>query len=408
MFIFPEIGRSGRLGNQMFQLAAIKSLSLRNNSQVYLPEDLDTRVADGQTCLLKFFKHKIPFISYKDCKDIPVFIENLEDDKEETRKITINKLLSRGFIDCLVDACKGDMYSQYILGMNFYHGINSIPKDILVAIYWLEKSAEQKLPHAQFILGTIYYYNNELCDDKKKANKLLNLAAKQYHTPARLFMLELYYENNITDIDIEWLKIGKGKINQEFFNLAESYALEGHYESELYFSEYKEEIKSIFEFVDEIQDFSTMYISLIKELNPGKEIVGIHFRRGDYLETTSVPTLFLNFFYTAKNTYFNENKYIFLVFTGGSTENKNSNESDMNWCKRNIPNVSFCEVNDAIKDLAIMTKCDHMILTTKSTLGWWGGYLNKNPSKKIVVPGISIGPIFNPDIFWPKEFIQIN
>jgi len=33
--------------------------------------------------------------------------------------------------------------------------------------------------------------------------------------------------------------------------------------------------------------------------------------------------------------------------------------------------------------------------------------LNKNPQKKIIVPGISIGPTFNPDLFWPKEFIKV-
>ena len=59
MFFFPELGRAGRLGNQLFQVAVTKALALRNKSEVYLPDDIDTRVTGGQTCLLKYFKHNI-------------------------------------------------------------------------------------------------------------------------------------------------------------------------------------------------------------------------------------------------------------------------------------------------------------------------------------------------------------
>jgi hypothetical protein len=184
-------------------------------------------------------------------------------------------------------------------------------------------------------------------------------------------------------------------------------AVRGHFESELFFKEYKEYITSMFTFTDSIEEFANEYIRSIKNKYPDKEIVAIHFRRGDYRETHETPEVFLQYIYYARNIQFNEDKYIFLLFTGGNQQKGNSNESDMNWCKQHIPNSLFCEVNDTIKDLAIMTKCDHMILTTKSTLGWWGAYLNKNPSKKIVVPGISIGPTFNPDLFWPSEFIKV-
>jgi hypothetical protein len=408
MFVFPEIGRCGRLGNQMFQVAALKALALKNKSQAYIPDDLYNRTHDGQESLLKFFKHEIPFISSKECEGLPVFVEESEIDNEEKIKGILSKWANTSPIQCLIAACKNDMYAQFIMGMNFYYGINGVPNDIIVAIYWLEKSAEQNLSYAQFILGTIYYYNQELCSDKNKMITLLNDAAKQYHMPARLFLLNLHYDNNVPGIlDTAWLKKGKGQINPGFFYLSGSYALQGQFESELYFSDCKQQIKDMFEFVDKIQEFSSMYISHIKEKNPGKEIVGIHFRRGDYLETINAPTIFIKFLNSAKSTQFNDDKYIFLVFTGGNTEKGNSNESDMKWCRENIPNSLFCEVNDTIKDLAIMTKCDHMILTTKSTLGWWGAYLNKNPSKKIVVPEIIIGPTFNPELFWPKEFIKV-
>jgi hypothetical protein len=278
MFFFPEIGRCGRLGNQMFQLAALKALALKNNSQVYLPEDLDTRVADGQNCLLHNFKHTIPSIDPSKCNHLELFREA---------------------------------------------------------------------------------------------------------------------EDHLSVLD------------RRFFDINSSMALHGHFESELFFKDYKEDIKSMYTFIDSIDAITTEYINSIKQKYPSKEIVGIHFRRGDYRETHETPQVFLRYIYYARSLMFDHDKYIFLLFTGGNQQKGNSNESDMNWCKQHMPNTLFCEVNDTIKDLAIMTKCDHMILTTKSTLGWWGAYLNKNPTRKIVVPGISIGPTFNPDLIWPTEFIKV-
>jgi len=278
MFFFPELGRCGRLGNQMFQLAALKALALKNNSQVYLPEDINTRVADGQSCLLHNFKHTIPSIHPNECNHLELFREA---------------------------------------------------------------------------------------------------------------------ENHLSVLD------------RRFLDISGSIALHGHFESEHFFKDYKNDIISMYTFVDSIDAFSTDYIESIKQRYPNKEIVGIHFRRGDYRETHETPQIFLQYIYYARSLMFDDDRYIFLLFTGGNQQKGNSNESDMNWCKQNMPNTLFCEVNDTIKDLAIMTKCDHMILTTKSTLGWWGAYLNKNPSKKIVVPGISIGPTFNPDLFWPSEFIKV-
>ena len=79
MFFFPEIGRAGRLGNQLFQVAAIKALALRNKSEAYLPDDIDTRVTHGQSSLLKYFKHNLPLIDSNECKHLPVFHEKFND-----------------------------------------------------------------------------------------------------------------------------------------------------------------------------------------------------------------------------------------------------------------------------------------------------------------------------------------
>ena len=54
MITFYELGGYGRLGNQLFQYAALKSLGLKNNYEVKIPDFSDS-VWHGQECLLKNF-----------------------------------------------------------------------------------------------------------------------------------------------------------------------------------------------------------------------------------------------------------------------------------------------------------------------------------------------------------------
>ena len=54
MITFYELGKYGRLGNQLFQYAALKALALKNNYDVKIPDFSDS-VWHGQECLLKNF-----------------------------------------------------------------------------------------------------------------------------------------------------------------------------------------------------------------------------------------------------------------------------------------------------------------------------------------------------------------
>jgi Glycosyl transferase family 11 len=300
MILFPDIGRYGRLGNQMFQLAALKALSLRNNCEAFLPNDIDEREVYGQICLLKYFKHNIK---------------------------------------------------------------------------------KQAVEAAQKFTGTHY-----------EQNKMDNACFR---------------------FDNAYLDVGPNT------------AVKGYFESEQYFAEFRDEVVECFEFVSELEIFATQYINEVRSQNPQKEIVGIHIRMADYIywyaqqekiEFEPAKEIYLGktveFVTKTIETYFGEDKYTFLIFCGGNTAYGNSNVSDISMLREVAQpwrDAKYCEVDSAIKDLAIMTKCDHMILTSKSTMAWWGAYLNKNPKKRIYVPRKPTGPnIYGPDFFWAKEFNQIE
>ncbi|OWF52799.1 Galactoside 2-alpha-L-fucosyltransferase 2 [Mizuhopecten yessoensis] len=110
-------------------------------------------------------------------------------------------------------------------------------------------------------------------------------------------------------------------------------------------------------------------------LNVKVTLVGVHVRRGDYLDKEKK-----NFGYrVATEDYFKRtmsffrSKYenvLFLVFT-------NPVDKDMTWCKSNLKSndVIFMFGNPRAVDLCILTLCDHVI-TSVGTFGWWAAFLN--------------------------------
>lgn len=64
MITNTNIGYDGRLGNQLFQYAILKSISNKTGYQIVLPTDLSTRTWHGQECMLKYFK--LPSCEYSD------------------------------------------------------------------------------------------------------------------------------------------------------------------------------------------------------------------------------------------------------------------------------------------------------------------------------------------------------
>jgi len=65
MITFYQLGMLGRLGNQMFQYAALRSLGLENGYETKIPNPID-RKWHGQNCLLGNFNIKVPYLEEMD------------------------------------------------------------------------------------------------------------------------------------------------------------------------------------------------------------------------------------------------------------------------------------------------------------------------------------------------------
>ena len=221
---------------------------------------------------------------------------------------------------------------------------------------------------------------------------------------------EKYSENEIDGLNTYVENCQGGHYDNNFWNCKINTNLMGHYESELYFEEIKNEIIKEFQPKNEILEYAKNYIQNIRDTYKNCQIVALHFRRGDYsnifneYSTPEWNTWYLNL---ALNEVTDVYAKIFLVFTGGNNSEGNDNNADMEWCKQFIKgnNILYCENNDTIRDFTIMSNCDHLITNSMSSIFWWAAYLNNNPKKKIIVPILGYK---NAETYWPESFIKIS
>jgi hypothetical protein len=63
MITFSHLGRYGRLGNQLFQYAALKGLSVKKGYEIKLPESIKNLYWHGQKCLLPKFNIQSEYVN---------------------------------------------------------------------------------------------------------------------------------------------------------------------------------------------------------------------------------------------------------------------------------------------------------------------------------------------------------
>jgi hypothetical protein len=161
-----------------------------------------------------------------------------------------------------------------------------------------------------------------------------------------------------------------------------NHILNGYYQSEKYFENYKDYIRNIFKLKPEYNKYIMDNYSDILENS-----CSIHIRRGDYLGLQDHHTL-INL------DYYNES---LKLLYGNDLENINLLifSDDILWCKQNLnfekANIHYIENNIDIIDMFLMSMCENNIIAN-SSFSWWGAWLNKSPNKKVIAPKKWFGP----------------
>ena len=78
-------------------------------------------------------------------------------------------------------AMQGTPHAQVMLGYLYYYGGNTIKRDVKKGIEWLTLASDQGMPNAQYDLSMIYYNgeSGEITPDYNKAKELCRKAAEQ-------------------------------------------------------------------------------------------------------------------------------------------------------------------------------------------------------------------------------------
>ena len=146
----------------------------------------------------------------------------------------------------------------------------------------------------------------------------------------------------------------------------------GYYQFKTYFENIENEIRNSFIFVDDILNPCKEFF---KQNFGTSEVISLHVRRTDYLESPDVhPIQDINY-YKKSLEYFPKDIPI-LVFS-----------DDIEWCKNqeifSLDRFLFSEDNNTGVDLCLQTMCKYHIIAN-SSFSWWGAWLAK--SQKVIAP----------------------
>lgn len=244
--------------------------------------------------------------------------------------------------------------------------------NILIDLSWFEENKNYTGPVDKRVyeLGCFSIKPNFATDEEVK--KCINKRKK--HLPS--FMCKMLKCEKYTD------NIFRDKhacvFQEELLKLKNDAYFEGYFQSEKYFTEYRDEIISSFTLNRPLNKENMELIEKIKSTNA----VSIHVRRGDYVKLQDFHGLCSLEYYKKAIDYIAskiENPHFYLF------------SDDIQWTKENLTinyPYTVVNINDAgsgFFDMELMKNCKYNIIAN-SSFSWWGAWLNQNPDKIVIAP----------------------
>jgi hypothetical protein len=189
--------------------------------------------------------------------------------------------------------------------------------------------------------------------------------------------------------------------DKNLFDIEDGTNIQGYYQTQKYFENYKEDIYNLFSFKKDLYNKCNKVLYDIKS-KYNLEVVSVHIRRGDYVTNqSSHPLCTLEYYVEAIQSHFSDKNYIFHIFS-----------DDIAWCKEIFSgenNLIFSEGNSHFEDMCMLSLSDHNIIAN-SSFSWWGAWLNQSPIKRVIAPSNWFGPALShlniKDVI-PENWIKI-
>ncbi len=185
-------------------------------------------------------------------------------------------------------------------------------------------------------------------------------------------------------------------------DISHSPYLFGYWQTEKYFSDASETIRTDFSFR---QPFSKKNAELAERIGQTMA-VSLHVRRGDYLsnpKTNAVHGLCPLEYYRAAVLYISEHveRPVFFVFS-----------DDIAWAKENLDIDFPCYYVDhnnglaSFNDMHLMSLCQHHIIAN-SSFSWWGAWLNPSQEKTVIAPKRWFAREINIEDLFPSGWVML-
>ena len=208
------------------------------------------------------------------------------------------------------------------------------------------------------------------------------------------FLFELKDKNKLT-------KFSSIKLN----NFNDKIYVDGNFESEKYFLDYRNDLLSQFSF--KINFFNNKYLDIINNHN----VVSISVRQNRYSER--IRNKFDQHSINKSQDFVSKTAdYIYqsIQFIKSKVHNPKFLlwSNDFTGLEKYFPTNEFLYVinpeNKTLNDFYLLTQCKYFIVGP-STFSWWGAWLS-NKENKICIRPKNINPSNNLD-FWPESWISI-
>tara|TARA_A100001011_G_C14289469_1_gene835439 strand:- start:227 stop:1123 length:897 start_codon:yes stop_codon:yes gene_type:complete len=178
--------------------------------------------------------------------------------------------------------------------------------------------------------------------------------------------------------------------------------LDGYWQSEVYFKDFREDILRIFNFDDLIYEKEN--IDLLKKINLSNDVC-LNIRRTDHLNSDELNVISSKYYERSIDYFLRKNGDIrFFIFS-----------DDIEWCRKKFKNTVRFKIigheyaGKKFKNyLYLMSKFKNFIIPN-STFAWWGAWLSNNKNKTVIVPKKWSGIDPENEIDTPlKEWIKIE
>ena len=180
--------------------------------------------------------------------------------------------------------------------------------------------------------------------------------------------------------------------------------LDGYFQAWTYFTNIPETIRKAFTIRSEYLNQAKTFVGRKQE--ESLTLVGIHVRRGDVLSKGEQDAGFTvaDKHYISEAMKFYRNRCDLVRFIVCS--------DDVEWSRSNIEgsDVVFSPFQEAIIDMAIMSLCDHTIITS-GTFSWWSGWLSGGQVvylRDYPRPGSELAKEFIQDIYYPPAWVGLS